>query len=117
MGPGGRNIEDQQQVRRRIILAAPPGGADAERLSYHLIEVPGVLAVIVDPGSPAVEIVYDLTLTSYRALQGRIEASGGACSGSLWRKLQSSWFENLDRTGRDNVHSKPAACCNRPPRV
>jgi len=50
-----------------------------------------------------------------QSLEHALDAAGLAPAAGPWARLRSGWYQNLDRTGRENAAEPTPACCNKPP--
>ena len=109
------NADGAWKVRRRIRVPGLRNHAEGVAVQRCLAGIDGVLRVSVDATTGRVVVDYLLTKTDYRSLQGELDAAGFAPAPGRWARIKSTWFQNLDLTGRANAAIPKAACCNQPP--
>jgi len=112
---GKPKSRDVWVVRRRIRLPALQDSADDAAAVRALVGIDGVLRVSVDRAKQRVAVDYLVTKTDYQSLEHALEAAGLAPAAGPWARLRSGWYQNLDRTGRENAAEPTPACCNKPP--
>jgi copper chaperone CopZ len=106
---------DVWEVRRKIRVPTLQQGVGTAAVEKALKDVDGVLRVSVSPARPWVAVDYLVTKTDFQTLERALETAGYPPATGRWARFRSSWYQNLDLTGRDNASAPAPACCSKPP--
>jgi len=116
MSRSGANlsVKGAWEVKRHFTLRAVTHERDAQVITEHLGNLPGVRGTETSIRRHRVTVVYDITRLDYRLVLDALEEIGFPAPETWWSRLKTSWLQSLDETGRENANAPPAPCCSNP---